>query len=183
MGLNTFLTGGILGAGAMYFFDPEQGRRRQALFEDQCRRLSRETVEGLDIAWRDLGNRTRGTIAQPGIHAFSKWTPGTRLLAGGVGAMLMANCLVRRDISSLLMGTLGLSIAMCAMGGSGSCAAAVGGERRRESNAGKGLRGSGAPEGDSGYFHPPGAREEHVWPSSASATPSREQSGPMPPAV
>jgi hypothetical protein len=170
MGLQTLLTGGLLGAGAMYFFDPQQGRRRQALLEDQCRRLSRETTEGLDAAWRDLGNRARGTIAQPGIHAFSKWTPGTRLLAGGVGGLLMANCLVRRDLSSLLMGTLGFSMAMCAMSASGSCSTSAG-RREREARPAGHLRGSGAPEGDAGYFHPPGARAEHLGPSPTHISP------------
>jgi hypothetical protein len=182
--LNAFLTGGVVGAGAMYFFDPEQGKRRQALLEDQCHRLSRETAEGLDVAWRDLGNRARGTLAEPGIHAFTKWTPGTRLLAGSVGGMLMANCLMRRDIGSLLMGTLGFSLAMCAMAGPGSCASAVGGKRRRAAGSTGSLRGSGAPTHDVGYFHPPGAREVPVWGSSTTPTPQpAETSGHFPPAV
>lgn len=175
--LNAFLTGGMLGAGAMYLFDPEQGRRRQALLGDQFRRLSHETAEGLDVAWRDLGNRARGTVAEPGIHAFTKWTPGTRLLAGGISAMLITNCLVRRDATSLLLGTLGFGVAMCAMAGSGSCAAATGGERRGRSQSRRRMQGSGAPTGDAGYFHPPGAREEHAWPSS------EQPSGQVPPAV
>jgi hypothetical protein len=179
--IRAFLTGAIVGGGAMYFFDPQIGKRRRALLEDQLRRTSRETVEGLDAAWCDLSNRVQGTLAEPGVHAFTKWTPGTRLLAGAVGGLLMANCLARRNLSSMLWGTIGFGLASRALscaGSSGSCRV---GEMACEERA---AQGSGAPEGDAGYFHPPGTREEHVWPtSSAAASNSPGQAGQFPPAV
>jgi len=180
--LDSLLTGAILGAGAMYFFDPLLGRRRRALVEDQCRRLSREATEGLDASWRDLANRARGTVAEPGVHAFAKWSPGTRLLAGGLGGLLIANCLARRGLRSTLLGTVGFGMILCAMSGKGSCGAATGGERGETSSTTK-LRGSGAPHNDVGYFHPPGAREEPGWPSSPTPAPqAAEPSGYFPPA-
>jgi uncharacterized membrane protein len=113
--LKAFLAGTIVGGSVMYFGDERFGRQRRRLFESKIRRLSRETAHGLDVAWRDLSNRSRGTLAEPGIHAFSKWTPGTRLLGAGVGALLMANCAVRRNVSSALLGTLGFGIAATAL--------------------------------------------------------------------
>jgi len=57
------LTGLLLGAGAMYFLDPQQGRRRQKLIADQLNRLGHDVPEALDAAWRDLANRAQGTLA------------------------------------------------------------------------------------------------------------------------
>ena len=44
MRTSTFLTGALIGAGAMYFFDPRMGRRRRVLIEDQLRHLSRQAA-------------------------------------------------------------------------------------------------------------------------------------------
>lgn len=145
--LDSLLTSAVLGAGAMYFFDPQQGQRRQVLLEDGLYRLARETVESLDIAWRDLKNRARGTVAKPGVHAFSKWTPGTRLLASGIGVALMANCLIRRELTSTLLGTLGFGLTMCALS-AGSCTASGRGQFSGENTSNRRMRGSGAPTGD-----------------------------------
>jgi hypothetical protein len=53
---------GGLGAGlaAMYFFDPEQGRRRRALLRDQLVKWSRITSETLSGKAEDLRNRSAG---------------------------------------------------------------------------------------------------------------------------
>ena len=57
------LLGGFsAGIGLMYFFDPEQGRRRRALFRDQLNkwtRIGRETAAGTA---RDLRNRSVGVM-------------------------------------------------------------------------------------------------------------------------
>jgi uncharacterized membrane protein len=202
--LKALLSGTILGAGAMYFFDPRLGNRRRALLRDQARRLSRQTAEGLDAARRDLVNRARGTVAEvlslvfphtasddvlcqrvrsvAGRHVShpsalevdvaqgcvvlrgpvlreeadgliqavgwtrgvrgvdnqldvhdspgdvpalqgegrrpgssidilqSNWAPGTRLLVGASGALLLANCLARRRGGSTLLGLLGFGM-------------------------------------------------------------------------
>lgn len=62
--INALLTGAALGAGTMFFFDPRLGNRRRKLLADQFTRLSHETAEGLDAAWRDLKNRAYGTAAE-----------------------------------------------------------------------------------------------------------------------
>jgi hypothetical protein len=61
---NSFINGALVGAGALYFFDPQLGRRRRALLEDQLRRFSRQATDGLDAALRDLNNRAQGTVAE-----------------------------------------------------------------------------------------------------------------------
>ena len=69
--LNCLINGVLLGAGTMYFFDPQLGRRRRALLEDQLRRFSRQASEGLDAAIRDLNNRAQGTAVEM-QHLFSR---------------------------------------------------------------------------------------------------------------
>lgn len=53
-----------LGAGLMYFLDPERGRRRRALVRDQMTHLSHEFDEVVGKTTRDLTNRTRGLVAE-----------------------------------------------------------------------------------------------------------------------
>jgi uncharacterized membrane protein len=58
------LSGLLLGAGAMYFLDPQQGRRRRKLLTDQLNRIGHDVPHALDAAWRDLSNRAQGTVAE-----------------------------------------------------------------------------------------------------------------------
>ena len=58
------LAGLGLGAGLMYLFDPQQGRRRRALLEDKITRAMNETGDVLCKAGRDLRQRAQGTAAE-----------------------------------------------------------------------------------------------------------------------
>jgi hypothetical protein len=49
-----------LGAGLMYFLDPDNGKRRRALLRDQLLHLSRVGKEALGRTGRDLANRAHG---------------------------------------------------------------------------------------------------------------------------
>ncbi len=60
----TFLWGLGLGAGLMYFYDPDRGTRRRALVRDKAVHLANETTETLDRAMRDVANRTQGLLAE-----------------------------------------------------------------------------------------------------------------------
>lgn len=55
-----------LGAGLMYYLDPEKGRRRRALVRDQIDRLGHDLSDATGKGWRDLSNRTRGLAHEAG---------------------------------------------------------------------------------------------------------------------
>ncbi len=57
---------GSLGAGAglMYLFDPDRGRRRRALIRDQMIHTTHRAEGSLEKASRDVGNRARGVMAR-----------------------------------------------------------------------------------------------------------------------
>lgn len=57
-----FLSAG-LGAGLMYLFDPDRGRRRRALASDQLERATRKAADALDMTSKDVINRSRGMRA------------------------------------------------------------------------------------------------------------------------
>lgn len=63
-GLASWLTGAALGAAAMYFSDPRQGRRRRALLRDKLTSMSLSTLDARDATMRDLGNRMEGMRAK-----------------------------------------------------------------------------------------------------------------------
>jgi hypothetical protein len=58
------IAGIAIGAFAMYFSDPDRGRRRRALVRDQVQHWAREAVCAFDVAARDLGNRLQGVRAR-----------------------------------------------------------------------------------------------------------------------
>jgi hypothetical protein len=53
-----------LGAGLMYFFDPNCGRRRRALARDQGIHWMHEIEDAVGVVSRDLSNRTAGLTAE-----------------------------------------------------------------------------------------------------------------------
>ena len=55
-----------LGAGLMYYFDPDKGRRRRALVRDQIDRLGHDLSDATGKGWRDLSNRSRGLAHEAG---------------------------------------------------------------------------------------------------------------------
>lgn len=58
------LLGGIgLGAGAMYFFDPNRGARRRALVRDQMVHACAKSRDAADVLRRDAANRLYGLYA------------------------------------------------------------------------------------------------------------------------
>jgi uncharacterized membrane protein len=62
MGIRAFVLAAAAGAGLMYFFDPERGKRRRALVRDQLEHARRSSTDPGPA--RDLANRARGTVAE-----------------------------------------------------------------------------------------------------------------------
>lgn len=59
----SFLCGAAIGAGLMYLYDSEMGKRRRALLRDQWVRLGNVTEGTSGDVGQDLGNRLRGLVA------------------------------------------------------------------------------------------------------------------------
>ncbi|HEY4026186.1 MAG TPA: BON domain-containing protein [Candidatus Dormibacteraeota bacterium] len=62
--VRNLLIGGVVGAAAAYFFDPELGPARRARLQDELAARLREGRRSLDHAARQLQERTQGVIAQ-----------------------------------------------------------------------------------------------------------------------
>ena len=56
----SFLCGAALGAAAMYFLDPQGGRRRRALVQDKAVSYANQAQDYAEKTARDLGNRASG---------------------------------------------------------------------------------------------------------------------------
>jgi hypothetical protein len=71
----TWLAAGSAGALAMYFLDPDQGRRRRTLFADQLRATFRRGVSAVNGMVRGAAADTYG-LAQQARHAEPEhWSP------------------------------------------------------------------------------------------------------------
>lgn len=64
MKLKTLLTSFGLGAGLMYFLDPQYGNRRRALVRDKANKLVNDLDVSLDKAMEDTRNRARGVLSE-----------------------------------------------------------------------------------------------------------------------
>ena len=64
MKLKTLLTSIGLGAGLMYFFDPQYGEHRRALVRDRANRFVNDIDNSIDIAMQDARNRARGVLSE-----------------------------------------------------------------------------------------------------------------------
>ncbi len=84
----SLVSGASLGAGLMYFLDPDRGRRRRALMRDKGIRWSRKTREFAGSTSRDMQNRAKGMGAA--VKAWVQPTPPVpdRVLAERVRAKL-----------------------------------------------------------------------------------------------
>jgi len=116
MPITRTLSAAVLAATAMYWFDPSSGRRRRARFGDQLQQLVRKVGRGLDASAHESAHRG---VSHPGAigggpiggrerrpPSFEllgeSWSPGTRLLMGGAGLMLVAGGVRSRRNAGLL---------------------------------------------------------------------------------
>jgi CBS domain-containing protein len=80
MRLITFLKGVGLGAGLMYLFDPDMGRRRRALIRDQAVHTQHVMTDRIESETRHLRNRAQGLIAETRAALSNKVDSGTTRL-------------------------------------------------------------------------------------------------------
>jgi hypothetical protein len=120
----------------MYFFDPDQGRGRRAVCEDQWGARGCRALRNLDKASRDLANRAKGLIHEAGHqirgetprvdgHRFApdvmheQLAPGTRLLLGALGGALFTWGLAEEAPEACILGTIVATLALPAITGRG----------------------------------------------------------------
>ena len=75
MRLKTLLTSVGLGAGLMYFLDPQYGTRRRALVRDKANSWVNSMDNFLDGANEDMRNRTRGVLAEMSARLSDQGAP------------------------------------------------------------------------------------------------------------
>jgi hypothetical protein len=116
----SLLKGLGLGAGLMYFFDPDMGPRRRSLLGDRMTELGHELEAALGATTRDLKVRAQGVVCEAGramdvpldIDTLrpSNWPPEVRLAAGTVGALVGLHLLRKMPLTSLALGAVGLGL-------------------------------------------------------------------------
>src|SRR5438105_3035545 len=75
------MVGGLgLGAGAMYFLDPDLGRRRRAQLRDRALGTASRINDFLDAGWQDMRQRAQGLVAQTAHLVRSEHIPDHILL-------------------------------------------------------------------------------------------------------
>ena len=132
MGRVTVLIGLAAGAGAMYLLDREHGRARRARLTEEVQRL-REKLSDEEgrVDPRDILNRTKESVsdlrhrftngqrekvtseireAASELGSTGRWSPGTRLLAAGVGSGLALYGIRRTNLIGLGMLAAGLGL-------------------------------------------------------------------------
>lgn len=62
--LSSCMASAGLGAAVMYLCDPDRGRRRRALIQDQLNHFCSQAAKATDVVRRDATNRLAGTIAE-----------------------------------------------------------------------------------------------------------------------
>jgi hypothetical protein len=125
-----------LGAAAMYFLDPQNGRKRRNDLQNQLESTRRELEHGRDVVVRDATNRAHGLLVET-RHALearrtgeagdnvptlagiacdvvapwgrTHWSPAQRAIAGGLGAAVSVVGYFRGGLRGM---------ALCALGGS-----------------------------------------------------------------
>ncbi len=75
MKLKTLLVSMGLGAGLMYFFDPQHGERRRTMVRDRANRIVNDLDESIDTAMQDARNRARGVLSEMTARLSDEETP------------------------------------------------------------------------------------------------------------
>ncbi len=76
----TFVTGGALGGGLVYFLDPRRGKRRRALVRDRAIRMAGDIEHTVAVGARDLTHRLRGIVSGSLARAAANEVPNEVLV-------------------------------------------------------------------------------------------------------
>ena len=76
-----FIGGAGLGAGVLYFFDPDKGRRRRASLGNRLTHLGHVLTYASDVTSRDIAHRTRGLVAEMSARARDAYVSDRVLIA------------------------------------------------------------------------------------------------------
>jgi hypothetical protein len=95
-GQGQLITGVVVGAGAMYLFDPDCGSRRRASLQERSAELGHQ-----------LGDR----------FPAERWSPRTRLILGAAGGVMAVKGLRRRGIGGEILTALGTALLSRAVSG------------------------------------------------------------------
>ena len=111
MSLSAIVRAASLGAAAMYFLDPERGRRRRAVAQDKARSMMRRSERFLDAAKRDAQNRMQGLqVRASRMRQAPEWPPAVRLAAIAGGGALALYGLTRSGVTRPVWSVAGLAL-------------------------------------------------------------------------
>ena len=111
MSLSAIVRAASLGAAAMYFLDPERGRRRRAIAQDKARSMMRRSERFLDAAKRDAQNRMQGLqVRASRMRQAPEWPPAVRLAAIAGGGALALYGLTRSGVTRPVWSVAGLAL-------------------------------------------------------------------------
>jgi hypothetical protein len=143
-----------VGAASAFLLDPQHGARRRSLVRDKVNQTMNDGREFADAAREDLRSRAQGIAAQArswrggtapdemlerGSDAIrdgfgllqENWTPGVRVAAGGVGALLLLYALARGGLTGI--GALAAGAALLGRAGANRPLTALVPQRETES--------------------------------------------------
>ncbi len=86
-GLFAALAGVGAGIAAMYYFDPDRGRRRRALIADKVKSTTNKLPDAMAVTARDVSNRAKGAWAEA-TKLFSSEDPSDQIVEARVRAKL-----------------------------------------------------------------------------------------------
>ncbi|MBX3155047.1 MAG: SRPBCC family protein [Deltaproteobacteria bacterium] len=110
-GLSTVLSASALGAAAMYFLDPDRGRRRRARVAEATTHATRVEKAFLGKAWRDATHRAEGLSHHKlQLRHGDAWTPALRALAIAAGGLAGIYGLVRRGLPGAAVSAAGAGL-------------------------------------------------------------------------
>jgi hypothetical protein len=102
----SFVAGASLGAGLMYFLDPDAGASRRSLIRDQIIDQANGLRDGIGNMLPTATSEGRRTDLPSGLD-WNNWSPTTRAAVAVAGVGIMATRFGRRSAFKLLLSTAG----------------------------------------------------------------------------